>query len=164
MTKQPKPKQWSFTGTQIMKGEVNYTLEDYWRDMFKWFENTYRDRLPAEKHIGAFNLLFVFLSLRANGESLEKTQEIMSKDKRPIDKEVVKYLDNIHQKDIKILTGIKQKLFLDFFTPSLTQSYGNEEQAIDTTIAFVNSFIQEHIQKAMQETGGTKKARRGYTP
>lgn len=164
MTKEPKPKKWDFTGTQVMKGEVDYTLEDYWRDMFKWFEATYGDRLPAEKHIGAFNLLFVFLSLRANGESLEKTQEIMSKEERPIDKEVVGFLDSLHQKDIEILTGIKQKLFLDFFTPSLIQSYGNEKQAVDTTIAFVNSRLQEHIQKVIKEIKGKKKPSRGYTP
>jgi hypothetical protein len=146
MASQPEPKKWNFTGTQVMKGEIDYTLEDYWRDMFKWFEATYGDSLPAEKHIGAFNLLFVFLSLRANGESLEKTQEIMSKGERPIDKEVVEFLDSLHKKDIEVLTGIKQKLFLDFFTPSLIQSYGSEKQAVDTTIAFVNFPLQEHIQ------------------
>ena len=164
MTKKPKPKKWDFTGTQVMKGEVKYTLEDYWRDMFRWFEATYAESLPAEKHVGAFNLLFVFLSLRANGESLERTQEIMNKKELPVDKEVVEFLDNLHRKDIEILTGIKQKLFLDFFTPSLILSYGNKKQAVDTTIAFVNSNIQEHIQKVIRETRGKKKPSMGYTP
>jgi len=162
MTKEPKPKKWDFTGTQVMKGEVNYTLEDFWRDMFKWFKDTWGDRLSPEKQGGGFNLLWVFLSLRSNAKTLEDTQKIMSKEARPIDKEVVKYLDSLHKKDIEILTGIKQRLFLDFFTPSLTQSYGNKKQAVDTTIAFVNSYIQEHIQKAMEEAKGNKKAKRGH--
>jgi len=158
MAKELKPKKWDFTESQIMKGEVDYTLDDFWRDMFKWFKENWGDRLSPEKQEGGFNLLWVFLSLRSNAKSLEETQKIMSKEARPIDKEVVKYLDSLHKKDIEILTGIKQKLFLDFFKPSLTQSYGNEEQAVDTTIAFVNSYIQEHIQKVMEE------AKKGYTP
>ena len=161
---EPKPKKWDFTGSQVMKGEVDYTLDEYWRDMFKWFKDTWGDRLNPKKQEGGFNLLWVFLSLRSNANTLEATQEIMSKEARPISREVLEFMDSLHKKDIEILTGIKQKLFLDFFTPSLIQSYGNEKQAVDTTIAFINSFIQEHIQKAIQETGGKKKTRRGYTP
>ena len=161
---EPKPKKWDFTGTQVMEGEVDYTLDEYWRDMFKWFKDTWGDRLNPKKQEGGFNLLWVFLSLRSNANTLEATQEIMSKEARPISREVLEFMDSLHKKDIEILTGIKQKLFLDFFTPSLIQSYGNEKQAVDTTIAFINSFIQEHIQKAIQETGGKKKTRRGYTP
>jgi len=165
MTKEPKPKKWDFTGTQVMKGEVDYTLEDYWRDMFKWFKDTWGGKLSPEKQEGGFNLIWVFLSLRANMENLEAIKKLMTKKhKPPIDMEVLEFLDSLHKKDIEILRGIKQRLFLDFFEPSLTQSYGNEEQAVDTTIAFVNSYIQEHIQKAMQETRGKKKPSRGYTP
>jgi len=29
MTKEPEPKKWDFTGTQVMKGEVDYTLRVY---------------------------------------------------------------------------------------------------------------------------------------
>jgi len=161
---EPKPKKWDFTGSQVMEGEVDYTLDEYWRDMFKWFKDTWGDRLNPKKQEGGFNLLWVFLSLRSNANTLEATQEIISKEARPISREVLEFMDSLHKKDIEILTGIKQKLFLDFFTPSLIQSYGNEKQAVDTTIAFIKSFIQEHIQKAIQETGGKKKTRRGYTP
>jgi len=161
---EPKPKKWDFTGSQVMEGEVDYTLDEYWRDMFKWFKDTWGDRLNPKKQEGGFNLLWVFLSLRSNANTLEATQEIMSKEARPISREVLEFMDSLHKKDIEILTGIKQKLFLDFFTPSLIQSYGNEKQAVDTTIAFINSFIQEHIQKVIKEIRGKKKPSRGYTP
>lgn len=161
---EPKPKKWDFTGSQVMKGEVDYTLDEYWRDMFKWFKDTWGDRLSPKKQEGGFNLLWVFLSLRSNANTLEATQEIMSKEARPISREVLEFMDSLHKKDIEILTGIKQKLFLDFFTPSLIQSYGNEKQAVDTTIAFVNSRLQEHIQKVIKEIRGKKKPSRGYTP
>jgi len=163
MAKKLQPKKWDFTGSQIMKGEVDYTLEDYWRDMFKWFKDTWGDSLSVEKHIGAFNFLFVFLSLRANMEGLEAIKKLMTREYKPIDMKLLEFMDTLHKKDIEILMGIKQKLFLDFFAPSLIQSYGNERQAEDTTIAFVNSYIQEHIQKVIQETKGRKKAR-GYAP
>lgn len=158
------PKQWGFTGTQIMKGEVKYTLDDYWHDMFAHFKATFGKQLPPEKLLGGFMLVWAFVNLRANMKSLEETKEEINKE-NPITQELLEFMDDFHKDDIEILIGIKQKLLLDFIPAGYQTTFGDEKKADQQAIDLVNTYIHEHLHalvaEAKQEISGRKKRKRG---
>jgi len=156
---------WEFTPTQVMKGEVKYTLDDFWRDLYEEINYNFGTKYSREKVKHLHNLIFTYCSFRASEKTIDQIEELFTKHHKPqVKRDFLEAMEEANKDNIDMLRAILQRLFLDFFTPSLIQSYGNEKQAVDTTITFVNSYLQEHALKAIQEAKGKKKPSKGYTP
>lgn len=142
---------WDFTPTQVMSGEVKYTLDDFKRDLYKEVADNFGDRLNPKRTRDAFNLIFTFCHARATEKSLDWIELEL---KGNPDRKFLEALEEANKDNVDMLRAIIQRLFLDYFSSTLKWSFGDEDKATEGAINFVNSFIKENLE-------ATKKGREG---
>lgn len=152
---------WNFTPTQVMKGEVNYGLDEFRRDLFEQTEFNFGSHFSPERLEHGFNLFWIICHLMATTKSLDEVQSRLSKLEPPVGRELIKLIAETHKSDAEMLTAIYQNLFLRFFTVALSQSLGDEEMSIDQALAMVNLYIHRHLKIPVINlvAGGTPRKR-----
>lgn len=136
---------WEFTPTQVMKGEVNYTFDDFRRDLFEQVKLNFADRISPEKLEGGLNVFWIFCHLVATTKSLDEIEKILSELKPPMNRKFLELLNETFKDEIKMLEAIYQNLFLKYFTAALGECWGDEEKATTRAISLVNLYINRHL-------------------
>ena len=133
---------WDFTPTQVMNGEVNYSFDDFRRDLRGQVKHNFGDTLTPEKLENCCNLFWLFCHYKAIMLSPEEIGEKLS-----MDRELVKMMSETCEADGEMLAAIYQKLFLKFFVIAFRDSFGDEEKATARALALLNLYINRHLRK-----------------
>lgn len=131
---------WDFTPEQVMKGEANYSFDDFRRDLLGQVKHNFEGRMEPDKMEDCFSLFWLFCHYQAIMLSSEEIGE-----KLAMDAEGVMMMSEICGDDGKMLAAIYQNLFLMYFEAALRDSWGDEDKAMDRTLALVNRYIQQHL-------------------
>ncbi len=136
---------WDFTPTQVMKGEVDYSLSDFYRDLIKQVEQNFGKYLTGEKFKNCCNLFWLFCHYQAIMLSEEEIAQKLEGFEPPMSKELITMTCELCQEDSKMLAAIYQNLFLKYFEQALKESWGDEEKATSRALALVNLYINRHV-------------------
>lgn len=137
---------WDFTPTQVMKGEVNYSLDDFYRDLVEQVKHNFGKFLTEDKLFkNCCNLFWLFSHYQAIMLSEEEIAQNLVGFEPPMSKELITMTCELCQEDSKMLAAIYQNLFLKYFEQALKESWGDEEKATDRALALVNLYINRHV-------------------
>jgi hypothetical protein len=131
---------WDFTPTQVMKGEVDYELDDFRRDLFVQVKHNFGDTLSKDKLEDCCNLFWLFCHFKAIMLTEEEIGEKLS-----MDKGFVGMMSEICSDDGKMLAAIYQNLYIKYFELGLRESWGDENRATNRALALVNRYISRHL-------------------
>lgn len=124
------------TASQIINGEVAYTLEDFYQE-FKDF--IYQVEMPDEKtKEKAFQSVFLFTMLSAEEKSVETMMDIFNQTKEQIlaGQEAFKV-------QIDVCRAIHMKKFLDVYGQYLPTT----DMAIQMVNFWIKDFLKDHIKE-----------------
>jgi hypothetical protein len=136
---------WDFTSTQVMKGEVDYSLENFYRDLIEQVKHNFGKTLSPEKFKECCNLFWLFCHYQAITLSDEEIIQKLESIEPPMNKEFISMMCEVCKEDGKMLAAIYQNLFIKYFVTALKESWGNEEKATDRALALVNLYINRHV-------------------
>jgi hypothetical protein len=138
---------WDFTPTQVMKGEIEYSLSDFYRDLEKQVKTNFGKYLTEDKFKNCCNLFWLFCHYQAIMLSEEEIAQNLVGFEPPMSKELITMTCELCQDDSKMLAAIYQNLFLKYFSQALKESWGDEEKATSRTLALVNLYINRHVKQ-----------------
>ena len=145
---------WDFTQSQVMKGEVEYGFDDFWRDLFVEVKTNFGDVFSTDKLERAFDLSWIFCHLKATESSDEAILTKLSGWGLPTDKEFLDIMDGLNKKNGEMLTAIYKNLFLKFYEMTLLNCWGDDEKAMGEATILLDLYIKKHV----RNKGGTPQA------
>ena len=136
---------WDFTPTQVMKGEIEYSLSDFYRDLEKQVKHNFGDTFSPEKFKECCNLFWLICHYQAIMLSDEEIIQKLGSIEPPMNKELISMMCGVCKEDGKMLAAIYQNLFLKYFELALKESWGDEEKATSRALALINLYINRHV-------------------
>ena len=143
-----------FTPSQVMKGEVEYGFDDFWRDLFEEVKTNFGDVLSTDKLERALDLNWIFCHLKATEPSDEAILTKLSGWGLPTNKEFLDIMGELNKENWEMLTAIYQNLFLKFYEMALLNSWGDDEKAKSEATILLDLYIKKHV----RNKGGTPQA------
>lgn len=128
-----------------MKGEVDYSLDDFHFDLVKQVNHNFSKTFSQEKFKECCNLFWLFCHYNAILLSEDEVAQKLEGVEPPMNKELISMMCDICKEDGKMLSAIYQNLYLKYFGQALKESWGDEEKATDRALALVNLYINRHV-------------------
>lgn len=127
--------EWEFTTSQVMNGEVEYSLDDFYRDLENELDFNI-DKYEIKEKANVLILFYAVIYLTATGREVEKVHELTE---IPID--LIEYVVENCQENIEMLKAIIQRRFLY----NIETSKGLLPNHLNTL--FVNAYLRQCHQK-----------------
>lgn len=128
-----------------MKGEVDYSLEDFHSDLVEQVKHNFGKTFSEKKFKECCNLFWLFCHYNAILLSENEVAQKLEGVEPPMNNELISMMRDICKEDGKMLAAIYQNLYLKYFGQALKESWGDEEKATDRALALVNLYINRHV-------------------
>lgn len=145
---------WDFTPSQLMKGEVEYSFDDFGRDLLEEVKVNFGDGLSADKLERAFDFNWIYCHLKATEPSDEAILTKLSGWELPTDKEFFDIMGEINKENSEMLTAIYQNLFLEFYKMTLLNSWGDDDKAMNEASILLDLYIKKHVRNRLLKGEG----------
>jgi hypothetical protein len=136
---------WDFTPTQVMKGEVEYSFDDFYRDLTVEIKENFGSKLSGEKLNRAVNLSWIFCHLKATEPTREAVVAKLVDWEIPNDSKILDIVDELHKENAEMLMAIYQNLFLKFYKSTFLSCWGDDEKAFSEAALLVDLYIKRHV-------------------
>lgn len=125
---------------KILKGEVNYSLEDFYLELRdKWINTVFKKDMTDQQKKEAFKSLFMFILLSSEDKPLSVMKEVY----KDMPEENIKNGQEAFKKEINVARHIQMKKYLDFY-----QEYMG---GMGMTLKLLNIWIQDFLSKYIKE-------------
>lgn len=128
------------TPKQILRGEVDYGLEQLYADLrTEWYKDGFKSELNENEKNEQFKRFFLFIMLAAE----EKSTSSLSEAFKGMPSMVIEEMLGVFEKEIDLARHIHMRKYLDIYS-----EYG---AGADITIKLVNQWIHDFVDKFIKE-------------